>query len=230
MEALHPYAPAGLEIPGYVPQSRPRETILALFFLFFAAPLMGLTWLLSGRTRANLKLSDRLCMVWFAMSGPIHLVIEGYFALNRNFGQDTTGNLLADVWKEYSKCDSRYVTREAFVVTMETFTAFVEGPACFLIVYLLAIDHPKKWVWMILTCFGQLYGDILYFATEWHGGFTHGREELIYFWFYFVIVNSVWIIFPVLVIWYSWNSVNKLLMEGRSRPHVDAINGHSKTH
>ena len=228
MEVLHPYAPASLELPGYVPQSRSRETILTLFFLFFAAPLMAFTWLLSGRAGAKLNPSDRLCMVWFAISGPIHLIIEGYFALSSDLSQDTSGNLLADVWKEYSKCDSRYIMRDGFVVTMEAFTAFVEGPACFFVVYLLALDHPKRWVWMILTCFGQLYGDILYFATEWYAGFTHGREDAVYFWFYFVIVNSAWIIFPALVIWYSWNSVNQLLMEGHRKAQGSMANGHSK--
>jgi hypothetical protein len=54
--------------------------------------------------------------------GFIHLFFEGYFAYNfRAMGgrQDIFGQL----WKEYSKSDSRYLTQDAFVLCMETITA-----------------------------------------------------------------------------------------------------------
>lgn len=215
---------------GFEHQTRSRESILITFFFLFLVPLMYLTWVFSGRVQAKLQLADRLTMLWFAVSGPIHLFVEGYYSINREFYKDTTGHFLADIWKEYSKCDSRYARRDDFIVTMETFTAFVEGPACFFIVYLIAKDHPKKWVWMILTCFGQLYGDILYFATEWHNGYSNGKDDIVYFWFYFVIVNSMWVIFPCIIIWRSWNAVNNLLLPAEKKSMVAKANGHSKKH
>ena len=122
-----------------------------------------------------------------------------------------------------------------------------------------ACPSPQGKPWrlplMIVVSLGQIYGDVLYYATCWlEGGpvprgqslagsaapgsqqpafdacylafealayprwlladrpapprpapallpgFVHSRPEVLYFWFYFVIVNSFWIIIPSLVI------------------------------
>jgi hypothetical protein len=72
--------------------------------------------------------------------------------------------------KEYSKADSRYATRDDFVISMEAVTAFVEGPACFAIVWGMLQQKPWRFVAIMLTSLGQLYGDVLYFGTCMHGG------------------------------------------------------------
>jgi hypothetical protein len=53
---------------------------------------------------------------------------------------------------------------------MEAVTAFVEGPACFLVVAALLYRLPWRYVAVILVSLGQLYGDVLYFATCYHEG------------------------------------------------------------
>lgn len=72
--------------------------------------------------------------------------------------------------KEYAKADSRYATRDAFIVQMEGVTAFIWGPICFAIVY--GILHRKAWRFtaMLLVSLGQLYGDVLYYLTCFHIG------------------------------------------------------------
>ncbi len=40
-------------------------------------------------------------------------------------------------------------------------------------------------------------------------GAAYSRPEPLYFWFYFNIVNSVWIIVPGLVMWYSAYHINR---------------------
>ena len=49
---------------------------------------------------------------------------------------------------------------------MEAVTAFVEGPLCFVIVYGLLYRKPWTAALQMLVSFGQLYGDVLYFATS----------------------------------------------------------------
>ena len=68
--------------------------------------------------------------------------------------------------KEYTKADSRYATRDAFVISMEAITAFVEGPACFAVVYGMLMRRSWVYTLQILVSAGQMYGDILYFATS----------------------------------------------------------------
>ena len=72
--------------------------------------------------------------------------------------------------KEYSKADSRYASRDAFVVSMEAVTAFVEGPLCWVIVGGLLARRAWTPALMLAVSLGQLYGDVLYFATALLGG------------------------------------------------------------
>ena len=52
----------------------------------------------------------------------IHTFFEGYFVYNNaTFGGKQ--NLFAQLWKEYSLSDSRYLTSDPFVLCMETITA-----------------------------------------------------------------------------------------------------------
>ena len=80
------------------------------------------------------------------------------------------GRVLRCAGKEYAKADSRYATRDAFVISMEAVTAFVEGPLCFVIVYAMLLRRPWRHVLQLLVSCGQLYGDALYFATSYLEG------------------------------------------------------------
>ena len=80
--------------------------------------------------------------------------------------------------KEYTQADSRYATRDSFVISMETVTAFVEGPACFVAVW--AILHRRSWaqtLQILISC-GQIYGDVLYFATTVLEGAKSGHGDV----------------------------------------------------
>lgn len=72
--------------------------------------------------------------------------------------------------KEYAKADSRYASRETFTVSMEFVTAFLEGPSCFLILYGIFQQASWRYVLQLMVSLGQLYGDILYFATAFLQG------------------------------------------------------------
>lgn len=47
--------------------------------------------------------------------------------------QDTSHNYLSQTWKEYAKADSRYASRDAFIIAMEAVTAFAWGPLCWVV-------------------------------------------------------------------------------------------------
>lgn len=48
---------------------------------------------------------------------------------------------------------------------------------------------------------GQIYGDVLYFLTEHRDGFQHGElGHPIYFWFYFVFMNALWLVLPGILV------------------------------
>ncbi|ERE65641.1 3-beta-hydroxysteroid-Delta(8), Delta(7)-isomerase-like protein [Cricetulus griseus] len=53
----------------------------------------------------------------------------------------------------------------------------------------------------VLSQLCQMYGDVLYFLTEYHDGFQHGElGHPLYFWFYFVFLNGIWLVVPAILI------------------------------
>lgn len=78
----------------------------------------------------------------FSLAGTIHCVFEGYFVFNHQrmpLMQDFFGQL----WKEYAKSDSRYMTFDPLVLSVESITIVCCTcyPGCSLSVFHLLTDH-----------------------------------------------------------------------------------------
>ncbi|KAL4445423.1 hypothetical protein ABPG77_011248 [Micractinium sp. CCAP 211/92] len=207
MGDAHPYFPLDLHLPGYVPMQVDFDYILGVFFtavlVVFAA-----TWWLSGRY-SHLTRGERVMACWFTISGIIHFVIEGWVVTKADFFKDASGNYLSDTWKEYSKADSRYASRDSFIISMEAVTAFLWGPLCPLLVWGIFTAKPWRYALMLVVSSGQIYGDVLYYGTCYLEGFIHSRPEALYFWFYFVFVNAIWIVVPFCCVAHAWGKISK---------------------
>uniref|UniRef100_A0A6G1RG15 EBP, cholestenol delta-isomerase n=1 Tax=Hypotaenidia okinawae TaxID=2861861 RepID=A0A6G1RG15_9GRUI len=195
----HPYWPRSLPLPGYVASERPGwQSACAVGVA--GATLLAAGWAAGGAV-GGVKRSHarRLALGWFLMCAGIHGILEGYFSLrHRDLPADT--GLLADVWKEYAKADSRYLTSDDFTVAMETVTAWAWGPLSFLTFLAFLWQHPARFVLQLLVSLGQLYGDVLYFATAAEGGWRHSDPRPLYFWGYFVGLNGLWVLVPGLLL------------------------------
>lgn len=112
--------------------------------------------------------------------------------------------LMGQMWKEYSLSDSRYLTSDTFVVCMETITAVFWGPLSLLVAYYVAADHPARHPLQAIVSLGQLYGDVLYYATctfdELVRQTVYSRPDPAYFWGYYVLLNSFWIVIPSILL------------------------------
>ncbi|XP_020832088.1 3-beta-hydroxysteroid-Delta(8),Delta(7)-isomerase [Phascolarctos cinereus] len=213
LHVAHPYWPRNLQLSGYVPNDRPVWQILTVFFSVSGA-LLVVTWLLSGQRRREsgnlvppLGPWRRLAICWFAMCAFVHMVIEGWFSVyNQDIARDQA--FLSQLWKEYSKGDSRYVLADNFTVCMETVTAWVWGPLSLWAVGAFLQQRPERFLLQLVISLGQLYGDVLYFLTEYRDGFQHGElGHPLYFWFYFVFLNALWIIVPSALLLDAWRQL-----------------------
>ncbi|KAJ3114621.1 hypothetical protein HDU96_001875 [Phlyctochytrium bullatum] len=202
---VHPFFPVDAELPNFSPQKVPMSTILSLFFSAVALVLLA-SWVLSS----HLKLGTRLVFIWFVCCGFIHGVVEGYFGYN-HISISTQDGFFADLWKEYAKSDSRYMTKDPFVCVMESMTAALWSPLSFYASYLILRQDPARHLFQFLVSTGQLYGDIAYYLTAAHEGFKHSRPEPLYFVFYFGILNSFWIAFPIFIMFTSGYQIVKSL-------------------
>lgn len=182
--ADNPYYPIGSYIAGYAANEWGVPALLTVFF-GCCAVLFAATYVVAKRVQPNLSSKDLFATMWFVLSGAIHLFFEGYYA--RNYA--TLGakqSLIGQMWKEYAFSDSRYLTNDAFVLCMETVTAFAWGPGCLIVAGLIIVRHPMRFPIQLIVSLGQFYGDILYYATSLFDhnilGITYYRPEPFYFW------------------------------------------------
>ncbi|KAJ4826066.1 hypothetical protein Tsubulata_000730 [Turnera subulata] len=200
----HPYVPRDLQLPGYVPVSLSQSTILSVYGVA-SVLVVSLVWILSGRSRRIAKI-DRLLMCWWAFTGLTHIILEGYFVFSPEFYKDKSSNYLAEVWKEYSKGDSRYAARDAGIVTVEGITAVIEGPASLLAVYAIATGKSYSYILQFAVSLGQLYGDAVYFITSFLEGDNFAASPL-YYYAYYVGANSSWVVIPLLIAIRCWKKI-----------------------
>lgn len=132
----HPYYPLNALIPHYRPNTTSVPTLLLIFFasctllLFFcyffattrvryaaaaSSPSLlrqeeksndSTTMRISRETSTGLSGGELSTLMWFVLSGTIHVVFEGYYV---RFYEELAGKegVLGEMWKEYAFSDSR---------------------------------------------------------------------------------------------------------------------------
>uniref|UniRef100_A0A0C9RRV1 TSA: Wollemia nobilis Ref_Wollemi_Transcript_16932_919 transcribed RNA sequence n=1 Tax=Wollemia nobilis TaxID=56998 RepID=A0A0C9RRV1_9CONI len=210
----HPYSPRDLQLPGYVPLFFSQSYIVGVYgaastFVFL------LIWIISGRC-SKISTIDRFLMCWWAFTGLTHMILEGYFVFAPDFYKLKSSVYLAEVWKEYSKGDSRYVARDSAVVTLEGITAVLAGPASILAVYAIGKRKPYSYLLQFGVSLGQLYGDIIYFVTALLEGDNFSVSRF-YYWAYFIVLNSFWLVIPMLIAIRCWKIVTRAFSTEKSK-------------
>lgn len=202
---VHPYYPTDAVIPGYQANKLETPEVLARFSAGCLA-VLAVAALIPKRVRPNAPSSDVLTALWFAFSGCMHLFFEGYFVYNyKTIGGKQ--DLFAQMWKEYALSDSRYLSQDPFVLCVEAVTVVVVGPLAFVTAGLIVADHPLRHAFQTIVSFAHLYGDTLYYMTSLFGhlllGQSYSRPEPQYFWGYFVGLNGIWIVIPLVLLYNS---------------------------
>ncbi|CAG8012307.1 unnamed protein product [Penicillium olsonii] len=206
--ATHDYYPQSIELPHFTANVSPVFPLILRFGVLWAAVIVG-SYSLITRLRPAYKLSDQIAFVWMCLSlslfpmiltahitdtrlaGFIHLFFEAHFVIYHATLAGRQG-LFDQLWKEYSLSDSRYLTSDPFLISMEAVTAFCWGPLAFLIAYCILVQHPMRHGLQITVSLGQVYGDVLYYATSLLD-ISYCRPEGYYFWFYYVFFNFIWL-------------------------------------
>ncbi|KAH6871676.1 3-beta-hydroxysteroid-Delta(8),Delta(7)-isomerase, partial [Thelonectria olida] len=207
----HPFFPVHIKVPGYVATSLPTAALLTIFFGALAA-ILTTSKVFLKRSNPTLSKGEVWTASWFILCGFIHLFFEGYFSYN-SLDMGSRTDLFGQLWKEYALSDSRYMTRDAFVVCMESCTAYLWGPLSFLCAYYITIDHSLRHPLQLIVSLGQLYGLILYYGTCAFEELVHGvvlsRPERFYYCVYYAVCNSFWLFTPG---WLIYQSVRETSM------------------
>ncbi|GAO19699.1 uncharacterized protein UV8b_06098 [Ustilaginoidea virens] len=192
--------------------------VLLFIFASGCAAILAATYVIAKRTRPTICHGGIAIAFWWVLCGFIHSFFEGYFAYNHS-DIVRRSDLFAQLWKEYSLSDSRYMTRDAFTVCMETVTAMFWGPGSFFVAYAFLTDHPLRYPAQLVVSLGQLYGDVLYYAIYWYeesvNGTVYCRPERYYYWAYFVLCNAFWIVIPLAMIWQSVWAIGRVFEKSK---------------
>ncbi|KAJ6014168.1 hypothetical protein N7540_008759, partial [Penicillium herquei] len=184
----HPFYPPDINPVDYVANTLGVPFLLSFFALATAAIIIVTSFLLKWR-QSTIPSRDKFLVGWFIFSK-----LMPHRRLYRM--QDIGGQL----WKEYAQADSRYMTMEPFVLCMETITAFAWGPLSYLTAWMIMANSPHRHPTQILVSMGQLYGDVLYYATsimeDYYHERSYSRPEPYYYWGYFIFLNAFWIVIP----------------------------------
>ncbi|TLD12282.1 uncharacterized protein PgNI_04544 [Pyricularia grisea] len=171
----HPYFPEDAYIPDFVPNDK-SLTDLVLPFAGTITCVLAASVILSKR------------------------INPGYLILNYE-RVASSNELFAQLWKEYSLSDSRYLTANTFVISIETITVLFWGPCCIATAFCITTRRNLRYPLSIIVCMAHLYGVTLYYATSFADmqmkGVAHSRPEFLYFWVYFVGMNLPWAIVPL---------------------------------
>ncbi|KAK8113700.1 emopamil binding protein [Apiospora kogelbergensis] len=209
-QPMHPYYPLGVAIPNYEANTATVPTLI-LSLGGMLASVMLLMSTVALRVNPTLTKSSLAVICWFVLC---------YFVVN-HATLASSQNLFAQLWKEYTLSDSRYLTSDPFMLSVETITVFTEGPLAFACAASIVVDSHLRHPLQIIMCMAHLYGVALYYATslvEMHfSGLSHSRPEFMYFWVYYVGFNLPWAIIPAFLL---FDSVKTLRRKLRS---LDAI-------
>ncbi|XAR48263.1 hypothetical protein NMG60_11031020 [Bertholletia excelsa] len=200
----HPYVPRDLYLPGFVDVQLSKLTIVGTYALA-SLLVASLVWFFSGRM-AKISKIDRVLMCWWVFTGLTHMIVEGYFVFSPEFYKEKTAFYFSDLWKEYSKGDSRYAARDSAIVAVEGITVVLEGPACLLAMYAIATKKSYSYVLQLAISLGQLYGTVAYFLTAYLGG-DNFAVNMYYYYVYYVIMNSFWVLIPSLIVIRCWKKI-----------------------
>ncbi|CAJ2506189.1 Uu.00g003190.m01.CDS01 [Anthostomella pinea] len=224
-ENPHPYYPLGVSIPDYLPNEAPVPVLLAAL-----GGMLGFSLLLASvvarKANPDLGRTDLAVFCWFVMmsnragcSRPgrgklTSSTLKGYFVLN-HATVASSQNLLAQLWKEYALSDSRYLTSDVFMLSVESITAFIWGPLCLATALSIVLTSPLRHSLRITASMAHLYGVALYYATSlsstYFTGRSHSRPEVLYFWVYYVGFNLPWAVIPALLLLDSVRTVTRAM-------------------
>jgi len=141
---VHPFYPQDIQLSGgtYIANAW-DVTFLIVTFASLWALVLGTTLAIVRKSNPALTVLDQGLILWFVLStspnppvekansnrtwgGSIHMFFEGYFLYN-HARMATMQDFFGQLWKEYSKSDSRYMSSDPFLLTIEAWT-FVSRP------------------------------------------------------------------------------------------------------
>uniref|UniRef100_UPI0037E980F0 emopamil-binding protein-like n=1 Tax=Semicossyphus pulcher TaxID=241346 RepID=UPI0037E980F0 len=181
-------------------------SLLACFVQVLVAAL--LTCRFGGESSAE----NRWILLWLFYDVIVHLTLEGPFVYMSLGGTvETSEGPLAELWKEYSKADSRWLISDPTIVSIELLTVVLDSLLAVLLIHAILHDKYYRHFLQITLSVCELYGGWMTFAPDWLlGSPSLNTSSWLHLWVYLVFFNGLWVLVPVLLLVQSWSSLKSL--------------------
>ncbi|XP_069020256.1 emopamil-binding protein-like [Embiotoca jacksoni] len=155
---------------------------------------------------------DRWILLWLFYDVIIHLTLEGPFVYMSLGGTvEKSEGPLAELWREYSKADSRWLVSDPTIVSIEILTVVLDSLLALLLIHAVLRDKYYRHFIQISLSVCELYGSWMTFCPDWLLGSPHlNTSSWLYLWVYLVFFNGMWVLVPVLLLVQSWVSLRSL--------------------
>ncbi|KAI0222481.1 Emopamil-binding protein-like [Lamellibrachia satsuma] len=152
------------------------------------------------------SVGDKLTMSWLLWDCTVHFSLEAVFLAGSLSGnvQNST-HWAMSTWREYGKADKRFLVSDPTIVSMAIPTVLVCGPLCLGLIYSIVRQRSYRHWLQVALCVCELYGAWMTFCPELLTGCPNLATDVpLYFWFYIVFFNGLWVAAPVLMLGQSW--------------------------
>ncbi|XP_020513765.1 emopamil-binding protein-like [Labrus bergylta] len=155
---------------------------------------------------------DKWILLWLFYDVIVHLTLEGPFVYMSLVGTvETSEGPLAELWREYSRADSRWLTSDPTIVSIELLTVFLDSVIGVLLIHAILQERYYRHFLQITLSVCELYGGWMTFAPEWLvGSPSLNTSSWLHLWVYLVFFNGLWVLVPVLLLIQSWISLKSL--------------------
>lgn len=200
----------------------PGVSLVSLFSLLACGFQLLAAVLLTRRYGGRCSVADRWVLLWLFYDVIVHLTLEGPFVYMSLGGTvETAEGPLAELWKEYSKADGRWLVADPTIVSIEILTVVLDSLLGILLIHAVLQDKYYRHFLQITLCVCELYGGWMTFCPDWLSGSPHlNTSNWLYLWVYLVFFNGVWVLVPVLLLVQSWlglRSMNEFRTPNKKR-------------
>ncbi|XP_029030237.1 emopamil-binding protein-like [Betta splendens] len=185
----------------------PRSLSLVSACSLLACGLQMLAaFMLTQRFGGQSSAEDRRLLLWLYYDVIVHLTLEGPFVYMSLVGTvETSEGPLADLWKEYSRADSRWLGSDPSIVSVEILTVALGSLLGVVLIHAVLNDKYYRHFVQIALSVCELYGGWMTFCPEWLMGSPHlNTSHWLYLWVYLVLFNGLWVLIPALLLVQSW--------------------------
>uniref|UniRef100_A0A1A8J9P4 Emopamil binding protein-like n=1 Tax=Nothobranchius kuhntae TaxID=321403 RepID=A0A1A8J9P4_NOTKU len=189
--------------------SLPLVSVLSLLACSLQLLAAGL---LTRRYGGRSSPMDKWILLWLFYDVIVHVTLEGPFVYMSLVGTvETSEGPLAELWKEYSKADSRWLVSDPTIVSVEILTVVLDSLLALLLIHAILNKKYYRHFLQVALSVCELYGGWMTFCPEWLTGSPHlNTSSWLHLWLYLAFFNGLWVLVPVLLLLQSWLSLKSL--------------------